>query len=114
MNYKIIEGKQEVINEARNQIDTLVSEIEYMIKGAESEHIFHIIYLFSNLFASLAKQYQTNAHYSVYNITWLRAITGLTLALNEILPKFLPLKPLTRLDAGEFEKTFRENLFLPS
>ena len=81
-----------------------------MIKGAQSEYLFHAVYYFPSLFAELAKQNQIDEHYFVYNITWLRATNGLTFALNRILPKFIPLKPLPMLDIKKFEKTFGDNL----
>lgn len=109
MIYKI-ESREKVVTEAKNRIDILMSEINRVIKGAESEYLFHIVYLFPNLFATLAKQRQTDEHYFVYNITWLRATNGLTLTLSRILPKFLPLKHLSMLDVTKFEKTFRDNL----
>ena len=105
MTRRIVKGKRQVVDEARNQLASLISETERAIKGAESEYLFHVTYLFPNLFASLAKKRQIkNIHYTIYDITWLRATNGLTFALNRILPKFVPLELLT-VDV-KFEKTF--------
>lgn len=106
-----VKGREKVVTEARNGINILMSKIEGIIKGAESEYLFHIVYLFPNLFVTLSRQRKIDEHYFVYNITWLRATNGLTLALNRILPKFLPLKRLSLLNVKRLEKTFGGNLF---
>lgn len=105
-----MKNREKVIAEAKNKINVLVSEIKRLIRGSESEYLFHIVYLFPNLFAALAKQRKINEHYFVYNITWLRATNGVNLALNKLLPKFLPLKPPSMLNIKKFKKTFRNNL----
>jgi hypothetical protein len=112
MAQKIIEGREKVVEESKNQINKLISEIEQMIKGSESEYLFHVVYIYPNLFASLTKPRPNNTPQTVYNKTWFRAINGLTLALNKILPKFLPLKHLDKLDLKKLEKIFDNNYLL--
>ena len=107
-----IKGRRKVVAEAKKQIDLLVSRIEGLIKGAESESLFHLVYYFPNIFAELAKERRIYEHYFIYNIKWLRATNGLSLALNRILPKHLPLKHPSMLNIRKLERTFRKNLFL--
>jgi len=107
-----MKGRRKVVAEAEKRIDLLVSRIEDIIRGAESEYLFHLVYLFPNIFAELAKKRRIYEHYFIYNITWLKATNGLSLALNRILPKCLPLKHLSTLNIRKFEKTFGKNLFL--
>ena len=111
MAQKIIEGREKVVKETKNQINKLISEIEQMIKGSESEYLFHVD-MYLNLFASLSKPRSNNTPQTVYNITWFRAVNGLTLALNKMLPKFLPLKHPNRLALEKFRKTFDNNYLL--
>lgn len=111
MKIQKIRNREKVIIEARNRINGLISKIEDLIKGSEPEYLFHLVYLFPNIFATLCKKRKINEHYFVYDITWLRATNGLTLALNKMLPKFLPLKSPSMLNLRKFKKTFESNLF---
>lgn len=66
MAQKIIEGRGKVVEEAENQINKLISEIEQMIKGSESEYLFHVVYIYPNLFASPTKPRSNNTPQTVY------------------------------------------------
>lgn len=105
-----IKGRRRVVAEAERQIDLLISRVEDLIKGAESEYLFYTVYLFPNIFARLAEKRRICEHYFIYDITWLRATNGLSLALNRILPKYLPLKHPSMLSVGKLEKTIERNL----
>jgi len=97
VSYRIIKDREEVTNKARHKIDVLMSKIKNMTKGAESEYLFHMVCYYQNEFASRAE-------------TPRRATGWLTLALNEMLPKFLPLKLPIERDVRQFEKKHGKNL----
>jgi len=104
----LIIGRKKVIEEAEKQINHLISRLEKIIKGAKQEYLFHIVYFYPQLFAHLAKEIVKDGSEQTYNITWLRATTGITLALNKILPKYLPLEHISTLDIKKFERTLSE------
>lgn len=97
MSYRIIKDREEVTNKARHKIDVLMPKIKNMTKGAESEYLFHMVCYYQNKFASRAE-------------TPRKATGWLTLALNETLPKFLPLKLPIERDVRQFEKKHGKNL----
>ena len=101
----IIIGRKNVIKIANEHINKLISRIEEIIRGSEQEYLLHLVCLYPELFAELAKKIVENGDKYTYNITWLRAATGFTLALNRILPEHLPLKHISTLNVKKFEKT---------
>lgn len=105
-----IKGREKVITVAKDKINFLMKEIENLIKGAESEYLFYLVYNLQNLLAARATKRKIDEHYFVHDIKWFRATNGLTLALNRLLPKFLPLKHVLMLNVKKFEKTFEGNL----
>jgi hypothetical protein len=111
MTSKLVEGRGSVVQEADRKISSLVGKLEGIIKGKESEYLFPMVYLVPNIFANLAKEVAHRP--KAVNRTWLRAQTGMTLALNRVLPKFLPLKHPSKMHE-KFEKISKEghlNLF---
>ena len=110
--YQIIIGRERVIRIAEKQIKKMTSELKEIIKGAKSEYLFHMVSLYPNIFSSLAKnaikEEQARKEWTC-NKNWLRATTGLTLALNAILPDFIPLKPHSKLSIKKLERTFEKD-----
>ena len=104
----LVKGRNKIVELAKKQINSLISRLEEIIKGAKQEYLFHIVYLYPQLFAHLAKEIVKDGSEQTYNITWLRATTGITLALNKILPKYLPLEHISTLDIKKFERTLSE------
>ncbi len=109
----IIIGRQRVINKAREMTDKLKKEIYMAIKPYGYEVLFNLVFLFPNLFATLAKKEEVK-HRLRLDITWTRAVIAITTALNYLLPSFIPLKPLSRLEPNKFEESFKVLLYIAS
>lgn len=74
----LVIGRKRVVEVAKKQMNFLISRLEEIIKGAEQEYLFHIVYFYPKLFAHLAKEIVENQSEWTYNRTWLRAASGLT------------------------------------
>lgn len=105
---KIIEDRENIVNEGHKNISHLIYKLEDIIIGSEQEYLFHIVNVYPNIFTRLAQD--TNFP-QTYKIDWLRATTGLTIALNNILPKHLPLKHPNTYNIKKMEDTFKKDYF---
>ena len=101
----VIIGRMNVASKAKEMIERLRSDIYSMIRPYKHEVMFNIVFLFPNLFATLARK-REEEHRLYFDITWVRAVTAITTALNHILPDFIPLKPPARLKPSKLEESF--------
>jgi len=98
----IIIGRTNVVSKAKEIVEKLKVNIYNIVKPYKHEVMFNLVFLFSNIFATLARK-REKRHRLYFDITWVRAVTAITTALNHTLPDFIPLKSPSRLEPDKLE-----------
>ena len=102
---KVVDRK-EVERRARIAIKRIKQEIKELMKGCEHERLFHLVALLPNIFAELSKKQVTQEKIYV-KPSWSRCMIATSLALNELLPNYLPLKTPSMFSLDAFKESFK-------